>query len=212
MHYQHKKKGFTLIELLVVIGILVVLATVIVLVLNPAEIFRQARDAGRVSDLDTLESAITYYVSTVAAPTLFNALNGDTCAAGPWFSTAADGTAIDGTGWIGDGDGLSFLLDDDDVEVPGGSPIAVLPVDPRNIDVGDDGAYVDTTDFFYTFECSDTTGHFRISANMESQRYSNAGGGSDNLEVNTEDGGEDDDLYESGTCVDDDGGAGPCEY
>jgi type IV pilus assembly protein PilA len=43
------KAGFTLIELLIVIGVLAILATVVVLVLNPTEMFKQARDSQRLS-------------------------------------------------------------------------------------------------------------------------------------------------------------------
>lgn len=39
------RKGFTLIELLIVIGILAVLATAVIMVLNPAELLKQARDS-----------------------------------------------------------------------------------------------------------------------------------------------------------------------
>ncbi|KKU14411.1 MAG: hypothetical protein UX23_C0018G0001, partial [Parcubacteria group bacterium GW2011_GWB1_45_9] len=52
------KKGFTLIELLIVIGLLAILSTVAVLVINPAELLRQARDSQRVSDLGTVHSAL----------------------------------------------------------------------------------------------------------------------------------------------------------
>jgi prepilin-type N-terminal cleavage/methylation domain-containing protein len=48
------KAGFTLIELLIVIGILAILATVVVLVLNPTEMFKQARDSQRLSETDAL--------------------------------------------------------------------------------------------------------------------------------------------------------------
>jgi prepilin-type N-terminal cleavage/methylation domain-containing protein len=45
---MNQVKGFTLIELLIVIAILAILATAVVLVLNPAQILAQARDAQRI--------------------------------------------------------------------------------------------------------------------------------------------------------------------
>ena len=51
-------KGFTLIELLVVIAILSILATLMVLAINPAEAQRKSRDATRLSDLATMRKAI----------------------------------------------------------------------------------------------------------------------------------------------------------
>ncbi len=51
-------KGFTLIELLVVIAILSILATLVVLAINPAEAQRKSRDATRLSDLATIRKAI----------------------------------------------------------------------------------------------------------------------------------------------------------
>jgi|SRR3989344_4296969 len=56
------KRGFTLIELLIVIGVLAILATIVTLVLNPAEILKQTRDAQRISDLRSLRSAIDLYL------------------------------------------------------------------------------------------------------------------------------------------------------
>ncbi len=53
--------SFTLIELVIVIGILAILAVVIILVLNPSEFLRQARDSTRMSDLQTLHSALGQY-------------------------------------------------------------------------------------------------------------------------------------------------------
>ena len=54
------KKGFTLLELLIVIGILSILSTTVVLVINPAQLLKKARDAQRISDLNTVKTAIAY--------------------------------------------------------------------------------------------------------------------------------------------------------
>lgn len=51
-------KGFTLIELLLVIGIIAVLAVVVFVALNPAQRFKDARDARRATDVETLLSAV----------------------------------------------------------------------------------------------------------------------------------------------------------
>ena len=44
------KKGFTLVELLIVIGIVAILATIVVLVINPVELLKESRDSRRLSD------------------------------------------------------------------------------------------------------------------------------------------------------------------
>ncbi len=50
--------GFTLIELLVVIGIIAILAVLITLAINPAEMQRKGRDAARLADMTGLRKAI----------------------------------------------------------------------------------------------------------------------------------------------------------
>lgn len=52
------KKGFTLIELLVVIGIIAILAVIVLVAVNPARQFAQARNAQRTSDVTTMLNAI----------------------------------------------------------------------------------------------------------------------------------------------------------
>src|SRR3989344_6138343 len=86
MSYMIKtsKKGFTLIELLIVIGILAILATAVILILNPAQLFAQARDSKRISDLATVRGAVVLYLSTVSSPDLDSA--GGTCGTNYWGS------------------------------------------------------------------------------------------------------------------------------
>lgn len=56
------RQGFTLIELLVVIGIISALTTVVFVALDPAKRFKDARNARRTNDADTLISAIHQYI------------------------------------------------------------------------------------------------------------------------------------------------------
>ena len=52
------KPGFTLIEILVVIGLIAILATIVIIAINPARQFAQARNSQRVSNVNTILNAI----------------------------------------------------------------------------------------------------------------------------------------------------------
>lgn len=82
-----KQEGFTLIEILVVIGIIAVLATIVIIAINPARQFAQARDTQRLSNLNAILNAIGQNVAdnkgtftcagtSNSLPSSFSAING----------------------------------------------------------------------------------------------------------------------------------------
>ncbi|MFA5392113.1 MAG: type II secretion system protein [Candidatus Paceibacterota bacterium] len=169
------KKGFTLLELLIVIGILAILSTTMIIVINPAEMLKKARDSQRIADLSTLKSAIAYYLTNDAAPSIgsdtysYSVVAGTTCATRTTTSTALQ--LVDGTGWIP----INFGA------LSGGSPIGSLPIDPNPTTVTP--ATGRARYYAYVTNVTDLT--FEILANMESVYYSNGGGG----DVESKDGG-----------------------
>src|SRR5680860_44145 len=177
------KKGFTLLELLIVIGILAILSTTVVLVINPAQLLKKARDSQRISDLNTMKTAIAYYITETTTPSIgtvsktFSDVATASCF-GAASSTQALTTA--GLGWIPiNFDGMT-----------GGSPIGSLPPDPNKTAIGaSPGRYY----VYGVLSATDYT--FKLVANMESTYYSMTGDG----DVETGDGGTNTSLYEVGT-------------
>jgi prepilin-type N-terminal cleavage/methylation domain-containing protein len=169
------KKGFTLVELLIVIAILAVLAAAVVIVLNPGELLAQARDSQRLNDLDTLKNALSIFISQVSPIELGTCPDGGRATFDPGAgdgpfatTTVAPGditTAnnVTGTGWV------NVALSD----VPGGSPIPFLPIDPTN-----------NANYFYAYACSESPNYvFELDGRLESQKHRTkmtTDGGNDN--------------------------------
>ena len=176
-----KNKGFTLVELLIVVAILAVLSTATVLILDPANILRETRDAQRLNDMASVSSAISLYLATADVPAFTTVSNctidsngatagtpdydGGTC-------TVTAERAVGATGWV------NVLLAD----TSGGSPLSVLPMDPQN-----------TVTNYYVFKTNSATTKFELNANMESTKYAAL------YEPTAKDGGDNTAVYEVGT-------------
>ena len=142
MKFRRIKKnlgGFTLLELLIVIGIVTVLTTMIILVLNPSEFKREARDVVRSIELRTLSGAAG--LAAADNPNLFFGTPGKVYISLPDTNLNCSSyilpvlpsgwtygcviqdnlQKVDGTGWVPIAfDSLSFR------------PFSKLPIDPIN--------------------------------------------------------------------------------
>jgi len=179
------RRGFTLIELLIVVGILAIASIAVVAVLNPAQLFAQARDSERVADLAALKSAITLHLGLIKNASLGDCLSGGVVTADPSPEMLTDGIFSSDPGLISDDqsvDGLGWV-DIEFTSIPTGSPFSVLPIDSKNDDT-----------YFYGYACDNTNNYFELIANMESIKY--ASGGSSDIE--SVDGGDRPRLYETG--------------
>jgi prepilin-type N-terminal cleavage/methylation domain-containing protein len=174
-------KGFTLLELLIVIGVLAILAAVVTVVLNPAELLKQARDSSRVSDLANLNSALGLYLTDVASPTLGVSANcyvhntgvGANCGGRHSGTTlASTNRSVGGGGWIP----VNFE------SISSGSPLPTLPVDPAN-----------SAAYFYSYALNNARSTYELNAVFESVKYR------DSLGLDDKDGGNSATTYEIGS-------------
>lgn len=165
------KRGFTLLELLIVVGILALLTAVAVLILNPVELLARARDSKRMTDLDNIKNAINLYLATATSTDVSEGVSGDVayvsasgarCSfngvvnltdpiyGGAIWCQVNTSRNIDGSGWVA----VDFR------KINGGSPLAVLPIDP-----------ISDTVYYYTYVGDESDNTFELNARLESKRY-----------------------------------------
>ncbi len=108
-------QGFTLVEILIVIGILALLATTLMLTLNPAETQKKARDTKRLNDMRNLQLLLEGWIN--GEPT---ALCTNTC----------QSSNIVNSSWLqhDDGTGVNNLVDMGMIS----KYLQELPLDPNN--------------------------------------------------------------------------------
>ncbi len=191
---MYSSRSFTLIELLIVIAVVAILSVVVILALNPAELLKQARDSTRLSDINTLNKALslyqvdnpggsfgtasTTYISYPEPSAASSTCNG---AIGLSTSTLPSGwsykcmasstyTKIDGTGWVPAN--LSSIT--------GGAPISQLPRDPVN---------TTSSNNYYVY--IGNSSNWALTSLLESQKYLSQSG--------QKDGGYDPGRFEKGS-------------
>lgn len=200
---KHKKTGFTLLELLIVIAIIAILSVILIIVINPAETLKKSRDVQRLSDLNTLKTAIGLVLTSSSTPYLDGAGLNNTCVGGGGtittylsqtgytsgfptgftaFGASAGNTSVNGSGWIPIG--FSSLS--------GGSPLSNLPLDPVN--TAGAGALADTH-YIYRYACQETPLTFELNGVLESAAYAT------DEDRDAKDGGDNNALYETGTAL-----------
>jgi prepilin-type N-terminal cleavage/methylation domain-containing protein len=135
-------QGFTLIELILVVAIIGILAGILLSVIDFEEYNRQARDARRVNDILSIQTAIS---SAVAEGTI-QLKSTENCGVCDSINGSDD---VDGTGWITfinvKGRGLKDTL-------------SILPSDPKNKEP-------------FKFEYYSDGSRFEVNARLESKKY-----------------------------------------
>lgn len=63
MNAKNTRKGFSLIEILVVVALIIILATITLVAINPGKNFRDTRNAQRSADVTQILNAVTQYTS-----------------------------------------------------------------------------------------------------------------------------------------------------
>ncbi|HEY4500157.1 MAG TPA: LamG-like jellyroll fold domain-containing protein [Candidatus Paceibacterota bacterium] len=137
--YLKNNQSFTILELLIVIGILGVLSSVAILILNPLGFFARGRDSNRIADIHQLNTGVELYktlgYNIAPTPNIIHISVPDTSTVcgnldlpvlpSGWIyqcKTSSNFRKTDGSGWVP----VNFS------SISAGSPFSTLPVDPIN--------------------------------------------------------------------------------
>ncbi|MFA6135778.1 MAG: LamG-like jellyroll fold domain-containing protein [Candidatus Paceibacterota bacterium] len=186
-----ENNSFTLVELLVVIGILAVLTTAVIIVLNPTEFLSQSRDSRRMNDLSLLNNslqnleAIDPTISFGTPLTVYVSIPDDassTCGtlglpnlpSGYTYNcvSTANLTKTNGTGWVPVNFTTQAVIQ-----------LSALAIDPTN---------TASTGNYYTYTPG---GSWELTTALESNKFK-LGGSNDKAST---DGGQFTGLFETGT-------------
>ena len=110
---DRKYEGFSLIEILIVVGLILILAAVTIVAINPAKHFQDTRNAERSADVSEILNAVTQYLAE-------GAVEGDDGLDGLGVPLCEDEDGVEATASIGkaDVDLESILVDEYIVEIP----------------------------------------------------------------------------------------------